>query len=80
MIARVIKIGLTAIFSMVTFVLFATTIYRCTWDYNENGVHFDEKSTMTYNDGAIVSYAFLTIVFFIPTILLWKSLTRIPSR
>lgn len=68
--AKRVKIVLTIILSIVTTLLLGTTVYRWTWDYNENGAHFDPETAMTYNDGAIIGYGLLSILFFIPTVAL----------
>jgi hypothetical protein len=73
---RRIKLILTICLLTITIVLFVTTIYRVTWVYNENGVHFDEDSMTTYDEGAIIAYGILTIVFLVPTIILFRSLRK----
>ena len=70
---KVIQLGLIILFSIATGLLTLTTIRRLTWDYNENGVHFDEESMTTYNEGAIISYGMLTLTFLILTIMLGRN-------
>lgn len=74
------KIILTASLSIGTALLLTVTLYRWTWDYNENGVHFDPDTMTTYHDGAILVYGLMTILFLIPTVMLIRSLKRVPSR
>lgn len=73
------KIGFTTALSIVTILLLIMTIYRWTWDYNENGNYFDEDSMTTYNDGAILVYGTLTAIFLIPTLILLNSFRNAPN-
>ena len=75
-----VKILLVILLAVVTVVLLGTTIYRLTWDYNENGDYFDEETITTYNDGAIIGYCLLTIVFFIPTVVIIMNLKKVKDQ
>jgi uncharacterized membrane protein YjgN (DUF898 family) len=75
---RGLKILLAICLAIGTIILFVTTVYRWSWDYNENGVHFSPDTMTTYNDGAIFAYGLLTILFLIPTAMLIINLKRAP--
>lgn len=66
---RITVILLAVLFSILTVFLLFTAIQRSRWEYNENGVHFDEVSMTTYNDYTDV-YIILTLLSLIPALVL----------
>jgi len=74
------RIGLTIALAAITLLLFTITIYRWTWDYTENGTHFEEGSATTYSESAIIAYGVLTFIFLLPTLLLLKSFRKTSHR
>ncbi len=67
-----IIINTATILSAITALFFiAVTVQRLAWDYNENGVHFDEESVTTYDFGAIIVYSGLAVVFIMVTTMLF---------
>lgn len=75
-VVKFVRIILAICFVATTIGFFAATIYRLSLDYNENGVYFDEASTTTYDDDAVVAYGGLAVVFLIPTIILLKGIVK----
>jgi preprotein translocase subunit SecG len=73
---KILRIIAAIFFCIITLIFAITTIYRCTWDYNEMGNHFSEESMTNYNDGAIGFYGLLTFLFLIPSILLVVAVFR----
>jgi TRAP-type C4-dicarboxylate transport system permease small subunit len=74
--SKVVKISALVITSIFTVLFCVTTVYRATWEYNENGIHFDEQSITTYSDGATISYGVLSIVFFVLTVMLIRNIIK----
>jgi hypothetical protein len=70
---------LTAVlFFILTVFFFLTAIKRLSWDYNENGVHFDEESMSTYNESSIDGYMILAVLSLVPTVILVLKAIEVP--
>ncbi len=73
------RLVLAGIFTLLTIVFLALTIYRMTWDYNEQGIHFDADSMTTYNESAVLAYGVLAVMSLVPTIAFLKSWLKGPG-
>ncbi len=72
--------GLTVGLSIVSIFFLSLTIYRWTWDYNENGSYFNEETMTSYSDNALPALAVLTTLLIIPILILLISFRKAHNR
>lgn len=60
---RIVILAFAGLSSLITFLLFTIALQRLTWEYNEEGNHFDEETATNYTESGIIAWSLLTIFF-----------------